>query len=130
MADFFGSFQGTYDASKVIVTIDDVIIHGFSDGDFIVAKYDDDRYAKIKGIDGEVGRIRSVLSTGIAEVACGHRAREIAADGAPVRGSFDAIGGKPGAWRPARPVRQHRHPATVFGVRVLAATGERAGRGC
>ena len=68
MADFFGSFQGTYDASKVIVTIDDVIIHGFSDGDFIVAKYDDDRYTKIKGIDGEVGRNRSVSKSGSIEL--------------------------------------------------------------
>ena len=67
MAGFFGNFQGTYDASNVIITIDDVIVHGFADGDFLSAKYDDDRYTKIKGIDGEVGRVRSVSKSGTIE---------------------------------------------------------------
>jgi len=67
VADFFGNFQGTYDASKVIITIDDVIVHGFSDGDFLLAKYDEDRYTKVKGIDGEIGRIKTISKAGVIE---------------------------------------------------------------
>jgi len=67
MADFFGNFQGTYDASKVIITIDNVILHGFADGDFLLAKYDEDRYTKVKGIDGEVGRVKTLSKSGTIE---------------------------------------------------------------
>lgn len=67
MAGFFGNFQGTYDASKVIITIDGVILHGFADGDFVSARYDEDRYSKIKGVDGEVTRIRTLSTSGAIE---------------------------------------------------------------
>lgn len=67
MAGFLGNFQGTYDPAKVIITIDGVSLHGFTDGDFFTAKYDDDRYTKIKGIDGEVGRVRSLSTAGVLE---------------------------------------------------------------
>jgi len=67
MAGFLGNFQGTYDPSKVIITIDGVNVHGFKDGDFLLAKYDEDRYTKIKGIDGEVGRIKTLSKSGSIE---------------------------------------------------------------
>lgn len=67
MAGFLGNFQGTYDPSKVIITIDDVILHGFADGDFFTAKYDEDCYTKLKGIDGEVSRVRSSFKSGEME---------------------------------------------------------------
>lgn len=67
MAGFLGNFQGTYDPSKVIVTIGGVSLHGFTDGDFFTAEYDEDRYTKIKGVDGEVGRIRTVSTSGKIE---------------------------------------------------------------
>lgn len=67
MAGFLGNFQGTYDPAKVIITIDGVSLHGFTDGDFFTAKYDDDRYTKIKGIDGEVGRVRNLSTSGVLE---------------------------------------------------------------
>lgn len=67
MADFFGNFQGTYNAEKVIITIDGVIVHGFADGDFLTARYDEDRYTKIKGVDGEVGRIQTLSKAGSIE---------------------------------------------------------------
>lgn len=67
MAGFLGNFQGTYDPSKVIITIDGVSLHGFGGDDFFTAKYDDDRYTKAKGIDGEVTRIRSLSTSGTLE---------------------------------------------------------------
>jgi len=67
MAGFLGNFQGTYSAEKVIVTIGGVSVHGFTDGDFITAKYDEDRYKKEKGIDGEITRIRTVCNAGSIE---------------------------------------------------------------
>ena len=67
MAGFLGNFQGTYDPSKVIITIDGVSLHGFTDGDFFVAKYDDDRYTKVRGVDGEVGRVRTLSTSGSLE---------------------------------------------------------------
>lgn len=67
MAGFFGNFQGTYDPSKVIITIDGVNVHGFGERDFFTAKYDEDRYRKIKGIDGEVGRIQTLSKAGSIE---------------------------------------------------------------
>lgn len=67
MANFFGNFQGTYDPSKVVITIDGVSVHGFAEEDFFVAKYDEDRYTKLKGIDGEVGRVRTLSLAGSIE---------------------------------------------------------------
>lgn len=67
MAGFLGNFQGTYDPSKVIITIDGVSLHGFTDGDFFTATYDEDRYTKIKGVDGEVGRVRTLSTSGKME---------------------------------------------------------------
>lgn len=67
MAGFLGNFQGTYDPSKVIITIDGVSLHGFTDGDFFTAKYDEGRYSKVKGIDGEVGRVRTLSTSGVLE---------------------------------------------------------------
>lgn len=63
-----GKYHGTYDPEKVIVTIGDNIITGFTAGDFITAKYDDDRYFKIIGVDGEVGRIRNPSNSGTVEI--------------------------------------------------------------
>ena len=34
-----GDYQGTYAAEKVIVTVGGVILSGFTDGDFVTAKY-------------------------------------------------------------------------------------------
>lgn len=67
MAGFLGNFQGTYDPSKVIITIDGVSLHGFADGDFLTAKLDEDRYAKLKGIDGEISRVLNNSTSGTLE---------------------------------------------------------------
>lgn len=63
-----GDFAGTYDPSKVIVTIGGVIVSGFGDGDFITAKYDEDRYKKYSGADGEVSRSKTASRAGSVEV--------------------------------------------------------------
>lgn len=62
-----GKFQGTYDPEKVIVTIEDRVITGFSSDDFIKVKYDDDRFFKLIGIDGEVGRVKNLSYSGSIE---------------------------------------------------------------
>ena len=63
-----GDFQGTYSADKVVVTIGGVIVTGFADGDFVTAKYDEDRSTKKVGADGEVGRSRNPSKAGTIEV--------------------------------------------------------------
>ena len=63
-----GDYQGTYAAEKVVVTVGGVIITGFADGDFITAKYDEDRYIKKIGADGEVGRSRTASRAGTIEI--------------------------------------------------------------
>lgn len=63
-----GDFQGTYAAEKVIITIGGVTISGFTDGDFVTVKYDEDRYTKKAGADGEVGRSKNASRAGTVEV--------------------------------------------------------------
>ncbi|MBX9771683.1 MAG: DUF3277 family protein [Candidatus Obscuribacterales bacterium] len=63
-----GDFQGTYAAEKVIVTIGGVILSGFADGDFVTAKYDEDRFTSKTGADGEVGRAKNASKTGTIEI--------------------------------------------------------------
>ena len=63
-----GVFHGTYNAEKVIITFNSVIITGFTDGDFVTVKFDEDRYFKVKGTDGEVGRSRNPSKAGTAEI--------------------------------------------------------------
>lgn len=63
-----GNFQGTYAAEKVVVTVGGVIVSGFTDGDFLTAKYDEDRYTKRVGADGEVGRARTASRSGSIEI--------------------------------------------------------------
>ena len=63
-----GDFQGTYAAEKVVVTVGGVILTGFGEGDFLTAKYDEDRFTKKVGADGEVGRARTASRAGTIEV--------------------------------------------------------------
>lgn len=63
-----GDYAGTYDPTKVIVTIGGVIVSGFGDGDAITARYDEDRYTKYTGADGEVSRSKNASRAGSIEV--------------------------------------------------------------
>lgn len=59
-----GEFQGTYAAEKVVVTVGTSIVTGFADGDFITAKFSEDRYFSKAGADGEVGRAKTASRMG------------------------------------------------------------------
>jgi len=65
---FGTSFHGTYDPSKVVITVDDRIVSGFADGEFISVVMDDDIFTKVKGADGEVSRTRNASQAGIIEL--------------------------------------------------------------
>lgn len=65
---FLSSFQGTYDPAKVVITVADRVLTGFADGEFISVKFDEDRYFKRTGVDGEVSRIRNASSAGTIEL--------------------------------------------------------------
>lgn len=67
-----GQFQGTYSAEQVIITIGGVIVTGFADGDFCVAKYADPRYTAKAGADGEVGRSKTASRMGTIEITLSH----------------------------------------------------------
>lgn len=66
-----GDYAGTYDATKVIVTIGGIIITGFADGDYIKAKRSSDLYTKYVGADGEVSRSKTADKSGEIEVILG-----------------------------------------------------------
>lgn len=58
----------TYDPSKLTVIVGGVIVTGFSDGDFITAKRDEDLYMKRVGADGHVARSRNGNKSGAIEI--------------------------------------------------------------
>ena len=62
-----GDYQGTYAAEKVIFTVGGVILSGWTDGDYITVKYDEDRYMSKAGADGEVGRSKNASRMGTFE---------------------------------------------------------------
>ena len=63
-----GDYQGTYAAEKVVITVGGVILTGTTDGDFVTAKYDEDRYTAKAGADGEVGRSKTASRMGTIEI--------------------------------------------------------------
>lgn len=58
----------TYDPTKLNVIVGGVIVTGFSDGDFITAKRDEDLYMKRVGADGHVARARNGNKSGTIEI--------------------------------------------------------------
>lgn len=60
--------SGTFDPSKLIVTMGPVIIDGWSDGDYITVQLDEDLYFKRVGADGAVARTRNANRSGTIEV--------------------------------------------------------------
>lgn len=58
----------TYDPSKLTVIVGGVIVTGFTDGDFITAKRDEDLYMKRVGADGHVARARNGNKSGTIEI--------------------------------------------------------------
>lgn len=58
----------TYDPSKLTVIVGGVIVSGFSDGDYITAKRDEDLYTKRVGADGHVARARNGNKSGTIEI--------------------------------------------------------------
>ena len=63
-----GDIQRTYDPQTVIITVGGVIVTGFTDGDFVTASYDEDRYMSKAGADGEVGRAKNANRMGTFEI--------------------------------------------------------------
>jgi hypothetical protein len=63
-----GDIQRTYDPQTVIITVGGVIVSGFTDGDFVTAEYDEDRYMVKSGADGEVGRAKNASRMGTITV--------------------------------------------------------------
>lgn len=63
-----GDYQGTYAAEKVVITVGTVIVTGFTDGDFVTVKFDEDRYTHKAGADGEVGRAKNASRAGTIEI--------------------------------------------------------------
>ena len=60
--------EGTFDPEKLTVVIGGVIISGFSDGDSITVKRDEDLYFKRVGTNGDVGRARNANKSGSIEI--------------------------------------------------------------
>ena len=60
--------SSTYDTTKLTVIVGGVIVTGFSDGDFITAKRDEDLHMKRVGADGHVARARNGNKSGTIEI--------------------------------------------------------------
>ena len=58
----------TYDPTKLTVIVGGVIVSGFTDGDYITAKRDEDLYTKRVGADGHVARSRNGNKSGTIEI--------------------------------------------------------------
>lgn len=58
----------TYDPTRLTVIVGGVIVSGFSDGDYITAKRDEDLYMKRVGADGHVARARNGNKSGTIEI--------------------------------------------------------------
>lgn len=86
-----GDYQGTYSAEKVIVTLGGIILSGFEDGDFLSAKYVDDRYTVKVGADGEVGRSKTASRLG--EVTITLSQTSAANDALSAAFNLDSMGG-------------------------------------
>lgn len=67
-----GDLQGTYSAEQVIITVGDVIVTGFTDGDYVTAAYSDQRYTAKAGADGEVARSKTASRMGTIEIVLSH----------------------------------------------------------
>lgn len=67
-----GNMQGTYSAEQVIITVGGVIVSGFTDGDYVTCKYNDQRYTAKAGADGEVARSKTASRMGTIEIVLSH----------------------------------------------------------
>jgi len=63
-----GVYHGTYDPEKVIITFGKAILHGFIDGDYVKGSFDEERYFKLRGVDGEASRSRNPSRAGNVEI--------------------------------------------------------------
>lgn len=58
---------GTYDPAQVVCIVAGVILSGFSEGDIVTAKRDEDLFSKKVGVDGGVSRARIANKSGSFE---------------------------------------------------------------
>lgn len=58
----------TYDASKVIATVDGNTMSGFADGTFIVVERTEDSFTNVTGADGQTSRSKSNNRSGTATI--------------------------------------------------------------
>jgi hypothetical protein len=63
-----GDIQRTYDPQTVVITVGNVIVSGFTDGDFVTVSYDEERYNVKAGADGEVARAKNANRMGTFEI--------------------------------------------------------------
>jgi len=59
---------GTYKGDQVFVIVGPIAVNGFSDGDAITVKRNEELYTTKVGIDGSVARVRNANKTGVIEV--------------------------------------------------------------
>lgn len=73
-----GLFLGTYDPQQVIVTIDDLPILGFQDGDAITVERNEDFTNETIGIKGDVSRAINRNATGTLTISLQHNSPSVA----------------------------------------------------
>lgn len=72
-----GFYMGTYDPQQVVLTVDDIPVIGFQDGDGIVVERSGDFSSETVGMKGEVSRSISRDVTGTLKVTLQHNSPSV-----------------------------------------------------
>jgi len=73
-----GFYLGTYDPDKVVLTIDEIPVIGFADGDAITVERNEDFSNETVGIKGDVSRAINRNATGTLTVTLLHNSPSVA----------------------------------------------------
>lgn len=73
-----GFYLGTYDPQAVVLTIDDLPVIGFQEGDAITVERNEDFSNETVGIKGEVSRAVNRNATGVLRIVLQHNSPSVA----------------------------------------------------
>src|SRR5690554_3937716 len=73
-----GFFMGTYDPQQVVLTVDDIPVIGFQEGDAITVEKSEDFSSETVGIKGEVSRAINRNVTGTLTITLQHNSPSVA----------------------------------------------------
>lgn len=88
---YTGLFLGTYDPGQLVLTIDELPVIGFQEGDSIVVERSEDFSSETVGIKGEVSRAITRNETGTLTVTLQHNSPSVAQFEAMMRADYPPV---------------------------------------